>query len=81
MDEDRGLGRVPQEEDGSVVEYPTPVTLLGTELDSKATRVTSAACRALFTAHGGEASEHLGLLANALEHVANGLGGGVSRID
>lgn len=34
----------------------------------------SAVCRALFTAHGGEASEHLGLLANALKHVDNGLG-------
>jgi hypothetical protein len=35
------LGGITDEEDGGVVEHPIPVTLLSSELDSKATGITS----------------------------------------
>lgn len=72
VDEDGELGGVTEEEDGGVVEDPVPVTLFSVELDSEATRITRAVRRALLTTDGGEASEQLGLLANALEHVDDG---------
>lgn len=67
------LGRVTQEENGGVVEHPVPVALLRIELDGESARVARAVGRSLLTTDGGEAGEHLGLLANVLEHVDGGL--------
>lgn len=77
VDEMRELGRVTDEEDGSVVEDPIPVTFLGPELDSKTARVTSSIGRAGFTADGGETSSNANLLANTLEE---GLRGDVAYV-
>lgn len=69
VDENGELGRIPNEEDGSVVEHPVPVTLLRVELHGKPTRVPCTIRRALFSTNRRETSEHLGFLANTLEHV------------
>lgn len=41
VDEVRELGRVSDEEDGSVVEHPIPVALVGPQLNREATGVAS----------------------------------------
>lgn len=46
------LGRVSEEEDRGVVENPIPVALVGVELQSKTTRVTSTVRRSLLTTDG-----------------------------
>jgi len=69
VDEEGELGRVTEEEDGRVVKHPVPVALLGVELEGETTRVAGAVSRALLTTDGGEAGNHLGLLAHAPEHV------------
>jgi hypothetical protein len=71
------LGGVTNEEDGSVVEHPIPVTFLGLELESEPTRVTSGIGRAGFTTDGGDTGSDVNLLANALEE---GTGGDVAQI-
>ena len=73
VDEDRELGRVTEEENWGIVEHPVPVTLVGVELQSKSTGVTSTVGRSLLTTDGGETSEHVRFLANAFEHVDGSL--------
>ena len=73
VDEDGEFGRIPDEENRGVVEDPVPVALLCVELEGKPTGVTSTVWRTLLTTNGRETSEHLGLLANALEHVDDSL--------
>ena len=72
VNEDGELGGITEEEDRGVIEDPVPIALFSVELDSEATGITCAVRRALLTTDGGEASEQLGLLANALEHVDDG---------
>jgi len=55
VDEVRELGRVAEEEDGSVVSNDVPVALIGPELDRETTGVTGAIVRARLTPDGGEA--------------------------
>jgi hypothetical protein len=56
VDEVGELGRVTNEEDGSVVENPVEVTLLSPQLDSKPTRVTSGVSRTRLATDSGEAN-------------------------
>lgn len=72
MDKNRKLGRVPQEEDGRVVEHPIAVSLLGIELDGKPTGIASGVGRALLASNGGEPHKGFGLLAEAGEEVGTG---------
>jgi hypothetical protein len=58
---------VSDEEDGSVVENPIPVSFVGPKLDSKATRITSSVCRACLASHCGKSSGGFDLLADRLE--------------
>lgn len=77
VDEVGEFGRVTDEEDGSVVEHPIPITFLSPELESEPTRVTSGIGRAGFTTDGGDTSSDANLLADALEE---GLGGDIAQI-
>lgn len=47
VDEEGELARLTEEEDGGVVVYPVPVTLVGVELDGEASGVTSRVSRTL----------------------------------
>lgn len=70
MDEVGELGRVPQEEDGSVVSNKVPVALLSLELDSKATGVTGVVARARLASDGRETNSD-GALGTLLEEAGN----------
>lgn len=54
VDEVGEFGRIPDEEDGSVVEHPVKVALLGPDLEGKATGITGSIRRSKFTTDGGE---------------------------
>jgi len=54
VDEVRELGGISQEEDGRVVGDHVPIAFIGTELDGKSTRVTSAISRGALSANGRE---------------------------
>lgn len=54
VDEVRELGRVSQEEDGSVVVDPVHVSFLGPELDGESSRVSSYIWRTRLATDGGE---------------------------
>lgn len=71
------LGRITNEEDGSVIEHPIPVTFLSPELDGETTRVTSGIGRARFTTDSGETGSDANLLADTLEE---GLGSDVAQV-
>ena len=58
------LQRVAQEEDRGVVADQVPVAFLGVELQREAADVALGVGRAALAGHGGEAGEHLGLLAD-----------------
>lgn len=73
VDEDGELGGITDEENRRVIEDPVPVALLCVELEGETPGVACTVRRALFTTNGRETSEHLGLFANALEHVDNRL--------
>ena len=64
MDQVGELDRVLDEEDRDVVADQVPVALLGVELDREAAHVARRVHRAGAAGHGGEAHEHLGLLAD-----------------
>ena len=72
VDEMRELGRITDEEDGSVVEHPIEVTLLSPDLDSETTRVTSGISRSGLTTDSGEADSCTGLGANFFEEAGTG---------
>src|ERR1039458_5443470 len=55
-----------------------PVAFFGIELDGKATRIALRVARPLFAAHGGEANEHVGLLAHLIEDLRGGIAGDVA---
>lgn len=67
MDEVRELGRVTNEEDRSVVEYPVPVSLLGADLDREPTRVARSIGRAGLATDRGEAHGDGGTIADLVE--------------
>ena len=73
VDEDGEFSRVAQEENRGVVEHPIPVSLLGVELHGESARVTGTVRGSLLTTNGREAGEHLGLLADTLEHINDSL--------
>lgn len=73
VNEDGELGRIPQEENRSIVEHPIPVSFIGIELDGEPTRIASTVDRTLFTSHGGETGKQLGLFPDSLEHVDDSL--------
>lgn len=77
VDEVRELGRVSDEENGSIIEYPIPVTFISPELESETTRVTSSISRTRFSTNGGETSCDADLLAYTLEE---GLRGDITQI-
>ena len=54
MDEVGELGRISDEEDGSVVEHPVKVSLLSSDLDGKTAGITGSIRRSKFTANSGE---------------------------
>jgi hypothetical protein len=60
----REFQRVAQEEHRRVVAHQVPVALLGVELDGEAADVALGIGRAALAGHGGEAHEHVGLLAD-----------------
>jgi hypothetical protein len=49
MDERWKLDAISNEEDGGVVSNEVPVALLGFELDTETTRISSGVCRTLLT--------------------------------
>jgi len=61
------LGRVTNEENGSIIEYPIPVTFISPELESETTRVTSSISRTRFSTNGGETSCDADFLAYTLK--------------
>lgn len=67
VDKVREFGRITDEEDGSVVEDPIPVTFLGPKLDRETTRVTSSVGGSRFTTDSGETGGNADLLSNTLE--------------
>ena len=69
MDKDRKLGGITEEEDGSIIKHPIPVTLFCIKLDGKAAGVSGRIGAALLAADGGKSSDALGLLANITKHV------------
>ena len=69
------LARVANEEHRRVVAHHVPVALLGIELEGKAADVALGVGRTALARHGGEAREHLGLLAD----LAEDRGAGVAR--
>ena len=73
------LARVADEEHRRVVAHHVPVALLGVELQGKAADVALGVGRAALAGHGGEAGEHLGLLAHLLEDLGAGVSGDVLR--
>lgn len=77
VDEVRELGRVSDEENGSVVEHPVPVTLFGPELDSKATRIASGVGRSRLASDSREADSRTNFLPNLTE---KRLGGDVTQV-
>lgn len=68
VDEDGELGRVSEEEDGSVVGDKVPITLARLELDRESTRVTVGIRRAGLSTDGRESGGQ-GDLGSLLEHV------------
>jgi hypothetical protein len=75
----RELAGVAQEEHGRVVAHQVPVAFLGVELEREAADVALGIGRAAFAGHGGEAGEHLGLLAHGTEEPGAGEPGDVVR--
>ena len=73
----RELERVAQEEDRRVVADEVPVALFGVELHGEAADVALGVGRAALAGHGGEAHEHLGLLADGREDLGLGVAGDV----
>jgi len=67
VDEVGELGRVTNEENGSIIEYPIPVTFISPELESETTRVTSSISRTRFSSNSGETSCDADFLAYILE--------------
>lgn len=72
VDKDWEVGGITDEEDGSVVEDPVPVTLLGIELHSKPSGVSSRICGTLLAANSGKSNSQRSLLADTSEHVDGG---------
>jgi len=71
------LERVAQVEHRGVVADQVPVALLGVETHGEAADVTLGIRRATLTGDGGEAQEHIGLLADLGEDLRPGVGGDV----
>ena len=69
MNENGKLGRVAQEEDGSIVKDPIPIALFRIKLDRETSRITCRIRGTLLPTHGGEARNTLGLFAHAIEHI------------
>ena len=80
VDEDGEFGGIPDEENRGVVEDPVPVALLRVELEGESTGVSSTVRRTLLTTNSRETREHLGLLANSLEHVDDSLSKHTSNV-
>ncbi len=71
------LQRVAQEENRRVVAHQVPVALLGVELHGEAADIALGVSGAALAGHGGEAGEHLGLLAHGREDPGPGVAGDV----
>ena len=69
MDEVGEFCRVTNEEDGSVIEYPIPVTFLRPQLDRKPTRVASRVCRPTLTADSGESYRRTRTISDLVEEL------------
>jgi hypothetical protein len=78
VDEVAELAGVADEEDRRVVAHHVPIAFFGIELDGKAARIALRVARPLFAAHGGEANEHAGLLADLVEDFRGGIAGDVA---
>ena len=68
----RELERIPDEEHRCIVAHQVPVSFLGVELQREAADIALGIGRAALAGHGGEAGEHLGLLADLAEDVPEG---------
>jgi len=72
VNEVRKFGRISQEEDRGVVSDEVPVAFVGSELDGKASGVSSTVMRARLTTHGGESDGHRASLALGAPNVERG---------
>lgn len=72
VDEVGEFGRIPNKEDGSVVEHPVKVALFSSDLDGKATGITSGIRRSEFTTNSGESDSGTVLLADLGEEFGGG---------
>lgn len=72
VDEVGELGRISDEEDGSVVEHPVNVSLISFDLDGKATGITGSIRRSEFTANSGESNGGTVFLADLCEEPGRG---------
>ncbi len=63
------FARISQEKDGSVIEDPIPIALVGVEFDREATRIASAVCGTLLAADGREARNAFRPLPSLRQHV------------
>lgn len=72
VDEVRELGRVANEEDRSVVEYPVPVAFLSPDLDGEPTGIASSVCRSALASDGGETDGQFRLVPNFVEELGTG---------
>ena len=61
------LGRVAEEEDGCIVEYPVEIAFVSTNLDGKTTRIAGSVCRARLATDRGETDSSAGSVANFLK--------------
>ena len=72
VDEVGEFGRISDEEDRGVVEHPVQVALLGSDLDSEATRITSSIRGPEFTANSRKSNSGTMLLAGLCEELGGG---------
>ncbi len=73
MDKDWKFRGITKKENGSIVEYPVPVSLLGIKLDREASRISCRVRRTLLSSNGRKPSDAFGLLSNVIEHVQRSL--------
>lgn len=77
MDKVGELGRVAKEEDGSVIEDPVEVAVIGANLDGKPTGITGSVRRARLAADSGKTNRGAGFVAYFFEERGRGEVGNV----
>jgi len=77
MDKVGELGGVAKEEDGSVIEDPVEVAVIGANLDGKPTGITGSVRRARLAAYSGKTNRGAGFVANLFEERGRGEVGNV----